>query len=204
MASGLRPIEEAPIEGRRLLGVLLAQRRTELGYTHWPAFARDHLPLTPSGNPNTRLLADIEKAYRDTFPEPRLRQLARAYQVTYKSMIDVAHLRHNTLVPALPADPPGWTAPTDEAARDTANRPWFDEINERRVALALRGVTVPSGAQMFPDAPDDAKAWDGIGPRMEIRDRVWIIADLRRRAHDRGGNSGSSAAGLDRGYVAAG
>lgn len=204
MASELRPVEKAPIEGRRLLGALLAQRRTELGYTHWPAFARDRLPLTPSGNPNTRLLADIEKAYRDNFPEPRLRQLAQAYLVTYESLTAVAHLRARVLVPASPAAVP----PVDEtspfpSARTVSDRPWFDEINERRVALAGRGITAPSGEQMFPGTPDDAQLWDSIGSRLDIGARVWFIADLRRRAAGRDGSSGANSHGaLRRGCVA--
>jgi hypothetical protein len=75
--------------------------------------------------------------------------------------------------------------PPMTAERAAADRPWFDEINERRVALAARGVTNPSGAQMFPDSPDDAQAWDGIGARMPVGDRVWFIADLRRWAAGR-------------------
>ena len=198
MASQLRPIEKAPIEGRRLLGALLAQRRAELGYTHWPAFARDRLPLTPSGNPNTRLLADLEKAYRDNFPEPRLRQLAQAYLVTYESLTDVAHLRARVLTPLSPAaapEPAAGTSPYTAPARTAADRPWFDEINERRIALAARGVTAPSGPQMFPDSPDDAKAWDGIGARLPVGDRVWFIADLRRAAARSGRDGHSGAAG---------
>jgi transcriptional regulator with XRE-family HTH domain len=74
------------------------------------------------------------------------------------------------------------SAPFADDARAASDRPYFDEINERRVALAARGITSPSGAQMFPDSPDDAKAWDGIGGRLDIGDRVWFIADLRRRA----------------------
>ncbi len=75
--------------------------------------------------------------------------------------------------------------PMTDPARIASDRPWFDTINERRVALAARGITDPSGAQMFPDSPDDAKAWDGIGARLDIGDRVWFIADLQRRAAER-------------------
>jgi hypothetical protein len=204
-----RPIEGAPVHGRKLLGALLAQRRAELGYTHRPAFTRDRLPLTPSGNPNTRLAADIEEAYRDSFPEPRLRQLAKAYRVTYESLVAVAHMRAGDLIPSSPGDrapaiPPGWPSdhpPPDEDTppmtpeRAASDRPWYKEINEQRVALAARGITAPSGAQMFPDCPDDAKAWDGIGARLDIDARVWFIADLRRRAAGRDGSSGTGAAG---------
>ena len=72
--------------------------------------------------------------------------------------------------------------PMTDPARIASDRPWFDAINERRVALAARGITDPSGAQMFPDSPDDAKAWDGIGARLGIGARVWFIADLQRWA----------------------
>jgi len=190
MAASLMPIEGAPAEGRELLGALLAQRRKELGYTHWPAFARDRLPLTPQGNPNTRLLADIEKAYRKRFPEPTLRHLAQAYQVDYQSLIDVAHLRASALVPQRPAAPAG-DPPFADPARAAGDRSHFDEINEQRFALAAKGILDPTGAQMFPDDADDARAWDGIGARLPIRDRVWFIADLRRRAATR--NAGPEA-----------
>lgn len=193
MASGRLPIEDAPDEGRELLGALLAQRRKELGYTHWPAFARDRLPPTPQGNPNTRLLADIEKAYRKRFPEPTLRHLAQAYQVDYRSVIAVAYLRSRTLVPLRSAAPD--VTPPTTPERAAADRPWFDQINERRVVLAARGITDPSGAQMFPDSPDDAKAWDGVAYGMDIGDRVWLIAELRRRAATRNGNSGTNVTG---------
>ena len=200
MAASMMPIEGAPAEGRELLGALLAQRRKELGYTHWPAFARDRLPLTPQGNPNTRLLADIEKAYRSRFPEPTLRQLAQAYRVEYQSVIDVAHLRARALVP-LRAAAAGEVPPHPAAAGDTPpfypdraaqDRPWFDEINERRFALAARGVIDPDGVQMFPADPEAARAWDSIAAYgIPAGDRVWVIADLRRRAAAR--NAGPEA-----------
>jgi hypothetical protein len=196
MASDPRPIEGAPPEGRHLLGALLAQRRAELGYTYWPAFAKDRLPLTPSGNPNTRLLADIEKAYRDNFPEPRLRQLAQAYRVDYGSLVDVAHMKARALIPLPPAvsamapaaagaDPPGW--PPERVAAD---RPFFDPINERRVELASRGIAYPTGAQMFGEG-EDAQAWDGDFAPLPVGDKVWAVADMRRRAAAR--DAGSQA-----------
>ena len=199
MASGPMPIEDAPAVGRRLLGALLAQRRKELGYTHWPAFARDKLPLTPKGNPNTRMLADIEKAYRKRFPEPTLRQLARAYQVTYKSLLDVAHLRYNALVPALPGDvppaivpsgPPGWMAADEK--RSAANEPYADEIKRRLAELRAQGILNPSGAQLFGEGTADAGDWDAYAD-WGIRDRVWFIADLQRLT--RGGREGNSGTG---------
>jgi hypothetical protein len=207
------PIEHAPAEGRELLGALLAQRRKELGYTHWPAFARDRLPLTPQGNPNTRLLADIEKAYRKRFPEPTLRQLARAYQVDYRSLTDVAHLRAGALVPAPPASAPagpaglpaaappaagqdGWQPPIADKARRDADAPYAAPILDRLLELADAGVTDPDGAQMFGEGTADARAWDGHGAWVRApRDRAWFIADIRRLEAGRAGNSGTGATG---------
>jgi hypothetical protein len=183
----------------RLLGELLQGRRQELGYKHRPAFARERLPLTDDGNPNVRLVADIENAYDsriNTFPPGTLRLLAGAYEATYDSVLAVLSGAADRLVPAppvIPAAPPD-DLPPMPAAQAASDRPWFDEINERRVWLASppRGITDPSGAQMFPDHPDDAKTWDGVGARLPVRDRVWLIADLRRRAAARAGRDGSS------------
>jgi hypothetical protein len=66
---------------------------------------------------------------------------------------------------------------------------------ERLLALADSGTIDPSGEQVFPDAPGDAKAWDGIGSRLPVRDRVWFIADLRRWEADRAGSAGNSGTG---------
>jgi hypothetical protein len=194
--------------------VLLGQRRTELGYTHLPAFARARLPLTPSGNPNTRLLADIEKAYRDNFPEVRLRQLAHAYLVAYESLVAVAHLRSRALVPVppagpaapvVPAEPPGWMPPMTDPARTASARPYADRIWDRLRLLAIRGITDPDGTQVFLRAaadprdydgigtPADAKAWDGTGERLDLPGRVWLIADMQRRDAGRGGSGTGTA-----------
>jgi hypothetical protein len=173
MAPAPRPIEEAPLAGRRLLGILLAQRRAELGYTHRPAFTRARLPLTDSGNPNTRLVADIEEAYRKNFPESRLRQLAQAYLVTYRSLTDVAHLRHNALVPVSPAVPP---ADGDAGA---GAGPYADRIWERLRELAGKGVMDPDGAQVFGKGSPDARTWDAISERWDVPRRVRMIADLQ-------------------------
>jgi len=214
MAPNPRPIEKAPLAGRRLLGVLLAQRRAELGYTHRPAFTRDRLPLTPSGNPNTRLVADIEEAYRANFPDPRLRQIARAYLVNYRSLLDVAHLRRNTLIPVSPGDapaevpgePPGW-APPPGAGRSPAAGHLRDRIWERLRQLALRGVADPDGTAVFlraggdPRGYDgigsaaDARDWDGAGSRLDLPDRVALLADLQLADAARAAASRDRAAG---------
>jgi len=187
---------EAPPHRWQLLGELLQARRQELGFKFRPAFAKERLPPTPDGNPNVRLAADIEKAYRPSYPPGTLRLLARAYGVTYESVEAVLDGTSGDLAPeAAAARPPDDTPPPYPRARGEADRPWFDEINEQRVALAAQGITDPTGEQMFPGRLDDIQAWNGIGARLSLKDRVWFIADLRRRAHSRDGNSGSSAAG---------
>ena len=107
--------------------------------------------------------------------------------------------RARTLTPLRPAAAagevrpaaPGETPPFDPA-RSERDRPWFDEINERRFALAARGVLDPDGAQMFPSDPEAARAWDSIAVYgIPAGDRVWVIADLRRRAAAR--NAGPEA-----------
>ena len=147
------------------------------------------------------------KARRDTYTFPSLEDLAAAYEVTYDSMIDVVWSGAGELVPAgaelraLPpapsADPPGW-AP----GRIAADRSYFNVINERRVELASRGIAYPSGAQMFGAGTEDAKAWDGAFAHVPVGDRVWGIADMRRRAAERAaGDEANSHTALCRGLV---
>lgn len=198
-----QPLLGSPAERRALLGGLLRLRRADLGYRHVPAFVR-------ARNINTRMVGDIEHGRRDTYTLPTLRDdVAVAYEVTYESMIAVAWSDAGELVPAeaVPpaAVPAGQERPPMPAAQADADRPWYDPINERRFALAARGILDPTGAQMFPDDPDDARAWDGIGARMSVGDRVWFIADLHRLAaarragpHHSTGTNGS----LCRGYFA--
>lgn len=165
-----------------------------LGYRHMPAFTQDR-------GINSRLAGDVEKGRRDTYTFPSLEDIARAYGVTYDSMLNVVWSGAGELVPAGPRALP--SAPQDDDAgqpgwppeRVAANRRYYDEINERRFALAAQGIIDPTGEQMFPGAPDDAKAWDGIGRRLPVGDRVWFIADLRRWEAGRVPNSGADAAG---------
>jgi hypothetical protein len=193
MASDRRPVIRGPEDAWRRLGELLQLRRGELGYRRRPAFTREH-------GINIRLVTDIENAYRpNTFLTPTLREIAQAYQVTYESLIAVLGKSAGELTPVTPdrlADgPDGWRPPIADTARRDADAPYAMEIMERLLALADSGVIDPSGAQVFPGDPGDAKAWDGIGGRLDVRDRVWFIADLRRRADGRAGNSGTGAAG---------
>jgi hypothetical protein len=192
MAADRRPVVRAPDTRWRRLGELLQLRRGDLGYRRRPAFTRDH-------GINIRLVTDIENAYRpNTFLNPTLADIARAYQVTYDSVLAVLAGKADELVPAgpalAPAGPSGWKPPAGRD-REDAVRPWFDQINERRIELAAQGITSPDGAQMFGKGTADADAWDGFGAGLEIRDRVWFIAELRRYADGRGPGPNTNAAG---------
>jgi hypothetical protein len=188
-----RPVVRAPDDAWQRLGELLQLRRAELGYKRRPAFTKER-------GINIRLVTDIENAYRpNTFLTPTLREIAQAYQVTYESVIAVLGKNADELAPSaadpLMDSPDGWRPPIADKARRDADAPYAMEIMERLLALADSGVIDPTGAQVFPDAPGDAKAWDGIGTRLPVRDRVWFIADLRRWEAGNAGNSGTGTAG---------
>jgi hypothetical protein len=181
-----RPVVRAPEDAWQRLGELLQLRRAELGYKRRPAFTREH-------GINIRLVTDIENAYRpNTFLTPTLREIAQAYEVTYDSLIAVLGKKADELVPASPAVPPDENTPPMPPERAAATRPWFDEINERRVALAAQGVTNPSGAQMFGAGTRDAEAWDEHG-YWSVGQRVWFIAEVRLQLAGRAPNSDTGA-----------
>lgn len=181
-----QPLRGADPARLRLLGELLRMRRAAIGYRHVPAF-------TAKRGINTRMAGDIEHGRRDTYTFPSLQDVAAAYEVTYDSVMAVVWSGAGELVPAGdeprepralpsappgdPGDPPGWPP-----ARVAADRPFFDPINERRVELAARGIAYPTGAQMFGEGTDDAEAWDGDFAPLPVGDKVWAVADMRRRA----------------------
>jgi len=193
-------VKADPADWQRL-GKLLDVRRRTMGYTWRTDFERER-------RVNRRMAADIEKAAPDrinTFTNGSLGLVAQGYAVEYESILAVLRGEADELVPvpvapvnpdlvpvpAVPAAVPGETPPFDPA-RSERDRPWFDEINERRFALAALGVLDPDGAQMFPADPEAARAWDSIAVYgIPAGDRVWVIADLRRRAAAR--NAGPEA-----------
>lgn len=170
-----------------LLGRLLRLRRAALGYRHVPAFVRDR-------DINTRMVGDIEHGRRDTYTFPTLEDVAAAYEITYMSMMAIVWSDADELVPAAAIPPPDEDTPPMTAERAAADRPWFDEINEQRFVLARRGITNPTGTQMFPDSPADAKAWDDHD-HWSVADRVWFIAEVRRQVAARVPNSGTNVTG---------
>jgi hypothetical protein len=205
MASDRRPAVRAPEAAWRRLGELLQRRRADLGYLRRPAFTREQFI-------NIRLVTDIENAYRpNTFLTPTLQDIARAYEVTWDSLTAVLAGTADALVPAPPAAAVVQLPPITDPARAASVRPYVTRINKRLRHLASLGVTDPDGTQVFlrcpaePVAdppgyagigsPGDAKAWDGIGTRMDIDDRVWFIADLQHRADGRDGAGSGSGSG---------
>ena len=169
------------------LGALLKLRRAELGHRYLPPFVRDR-------RINTRMVGDIEHGRRDTFTFPSLQDVARAYEVTYDSMMAVVWSGAGELAPVRADPPPDENTPPLTQRQVAAGQSWYDEINEIRVALAARGITNPTGAQMFPGDPDDARAWDEHD-YYSVKDRVHFIAEVRRQVAGRVPNSGTGTAG---------
>jgi hypothetical protein len=183
-------VPDVPRGRWQLLGELLQARRQELGFRSLTAFARERLAPTDSGNTNSRLVRDLENAYRDTFPTGTLRFLARAYEVTYESVLAVLRGEADALSSADPLPSP--SAPAGDSRRTppvagedyaAASWPYAEPIWERLYDLARAGNTDPRGADLFGDGTDDARTWDD--PRQQrllsLRERVRYIADLRRR-----------------------
>jgi len=69
-------------------------------------------------------------------------------------------------------------------------RNWTAEYAVDHPSVKPGDIPEPTGDELFPDSPDDAKAWDGIGARLDIDDRVWVIADLQRRAAQQQADTG--------------
>jgi len=193
-----RAVTDVPPERWAQLGKALQEwREDELGYQVRGKFAEDRYI-------NIRLVQDLEKNYRPgTYTKWALQDAAQAYMVTYELMLDFLHGKADALAraatgpvkPAGPADPLDLPPPPfDDPAREAADRPYAETIWKQFLELPRR-VTEPSGEQMFPGAPDDAKAWDGIGARLPLGDRVWFIGELRRLDADRNGNSGTGVTG---------
>ncbi len=184
-----KPLMNAPEERRQLLGRLLEERRGELGFTDRTDFARARPGLT------WRTYTDLENGYRENSTIATLGKIAKAYGVTYDSMIDVAHGRADKLEtigsgrPAGAPDPleharpqgmPGsWISPATIA---DADRKYMPAIRERLDALAGRGITDPDGEELFPGDPGLAGAYEA--DRMSGSDvyaAAWMAALVAER-----------------------
>ena len=193
-----RAVTGVPAERWAQLGKALQEwREDELGYQVRGQFADDRYI-------NIRLVQDLEKNYRPgTYTKWALQDAAQAYKITYELILAFLHgevdaLARAATVPVRQPEPAGPLdlplPPFEDRVREAADRPYAETIWKQFLELPRR-VTEPSGEQMFPDAPDDAKAWDGIGARLPLGDRVWFIGELRRLDADRNGDSGTGVTG---------
>lgn len=94
-----QPLHGASEQDRFKLGVLLQRRRSELGYgtNGLQRFARDR-------GVSWRGFYEIEKARRDGFMVSKLDEFARAYEVTYDSLVAVGRGEADELTAAPRAD----------------------------------------------------------------------------------------------------
>jgi hypothetical protein len=203
-----RAVTGVPPERWEQLGkALQAWREDVLGYKSRTAFARERLPLTEEGNPNVRLIQDLEHSYRPgTYTKWSLEDAEKAYEITHESVLAFLRGEADTLdrAPAAAAGepaaaigvPPLPPSPFDNPVRTEADRPYAVAIWKRFLDLP-RSVTEPTGAQMFGGGTDDARAWHGFGARLPLGDRGWFIADMQRREESSpGGRSGNSGTGV--------
>lgn len=174
--SAIRTSEAA----RRRAGNLLQRRRSDLGYRRRPAFVADT-------GLNGRLVSDLENGRQPNFRPATLQQIARAYAVTYESLVAVMAGEGDALVPDPgrgPAAVPlraasGVWLPPVTAARLAQAAPYADRISRRLEDLAAGGVASPSGAQVFGPGTADARTWDGLAGRMPQEQCVWMLAELQ-------------------------
>jgi prevent-host-death family protein len=92
-----KPLRGASEQDRTRLGVLLQRRRGELGYG-----ARGLQRFGRERGVNWKSITDIEKALRDGFMISTLDEYARAYEVTYDSLVAVGQGKADELTPAAP------------------------------------------------------------------------------------------------------
>lgn len=200
-----KPLMNAEKERLGLLGELLEARRGELGFTDRTDFARAHPGLT------WRTYTDIENGYRQNSTIATLGKVAKSYEVTYDSMLDVAYARADklevtgrpaaapdALERARPPGSPGTWISSETIAR--ADRMYMPAIRERLDALAARGITDPDGQELFPDDEGLGGAYDADRlSGADVYAAVWTAALVqerreRLRAAGRGPQHGSAGA----------
>ncbi len=207
-----RAVTDVPPERWAQLGRALQEWREDvLGYQVRGRFAEDRYI-------NLRLVQDLEKNYRPgTYTKWALQDAAQAYQVPYGrqvpgSVLAFLYGEADTLARAsavsarksavrrdrLMDGPDGWQPPVADPARRDADAPYAAPILDRLLELADSGIADPSGAQVFGEGTDDARAWDGPGAWVRSpRDRAWFIAEIRRweAGRDSLGGAGATGAG---------
>lgn len=161
------------------LGVLLKQRRAELGYRSRQAF-------TAATKLDYRLIYDIEEARRVNFGVTTLTAIEIGYRIRPGSIEayvnDGAGLEPLTDWPSVAYSRPGeqdWLTP--EEVRDA--RLFADPIFRRLLELERQGVERPGGRDVFPDEPRWAEEWD-LNRKDLDDDKIalaWLIADAKTR-----------------------
>ena len=183
---------QGPEDAWKRLGELLEEwRRVQLSYKFRTKFAEARLPETPDGNPNVRLVTDIENSLRpNRWPAGTLKEIAAAYGVTYESVLAVLQGEAGGLILAKTAPPPapaapgrnsGRTPPVTGEDKNGATWPYAEAIWQRLLELA--GNPDPTGAELFGEDTDEARIWDVPSLRQlcSVPERVWMIADLHHR-----------------------
>lgn len=185
----IKPAEQATQEARRLLGRLLEQRRGQLGFTY-------RSDMEKATGLHWRMITDLENATRANFSEAMLGKAATAYQVTSDSVLAVLRGeagRLETLDAATPAPslPPPVTQdfPWTPDGRFLSAAELADAAPEATVFLAAVGRAQElglnpddlDGAELFPDDPRRALAWDTVS-QWPWQYGIWMAARGLRKA----------------------
>jgi hypothetical protein len=161
-----QPLKGLPLAQRQQLGYLLAIRRGELGYGDRERFRRER---TVDGKPGWRTFTDLEMAYRDTQTASTIAMAARAYEVTYESVVAVARGEADALTPlgSRPAPPP----PADSfSALEEIHPDSRPAVRERlpevqamiRTARLYHPEGPLRGAWVFGDGTPEQRFWDAM------------------------------------------
>ena len=81
-----------------------------------------------------------------------------------------------------PASPPESVALVLSPDRLAQAQPYVSAIFLQLRDLAINGIAEPSGEQIFPDSPHDAKTWDLHRADLSDDELVWLIAALHTRS----------------------
>lgn len=181
------------------LGAALVERRIQIDprYKNRRLFARE-VGL------NWRLLFDVEAHKRTNFEAETLMAIARAYRVTYPSLLDTLHggsLQpsrgdEGAQEPETAPEPAGTGAVMNAsvAAIDILLRPTLKEVQAEvdiaKRRAAMRGPEAyPAGREIFSD-PIEAEAWDFSRNPDDEDARVSFIAWVRMKRREAQANPG--------------
>lgn len=175
---------------REAAQVTLRQAAAEAGlsYFRWTQIEAGHekrggvitAPVNPKPATIARMAAAVNRiAGRQLITPERLSGEGEAPQAA-AILAEMQACEPQPPRPALPSLPavPEWLPPDVSAAA----RPFADQIWMRLLGLAAAGVTSPDGAQVFGAGTADARTWDDRAEWFTVPERVWMVAEARRRA----------------------